>query len=193
MKNQPLHPHTEIINKKQKNISKAKRQEALAWLFRRFPHAFSSDTAIYPLKTGILKDILLHAEEAQAIGVSRSKLREALVLYTRRIEYLACLKAQDTRIDLDGKPTAKVTEDEAQKAAIKLRRRVEKSTKNTKPLEPKEKAQILSPQYADKAALTSKVTIKHKTTRAYDPSTVARLKEKLGIPKPAEAKEADPI
>lgn len=129
---QELHPRTAVINKVQKNQSKKARVEALAWLAKTFPKAFDNTVSIHPLKIGIIDDILLHAEKAAEQGISRSKLREAVVLFTRRIDYLTCLKAREKRIDLDGNPVSEVTEQEAEKAAIKIKKRVEKSLRNAR-------------------------------------------------------------
>ncbi|HBI21287.1 MAG TPA: activator of prop osmoprotectant transporter, partial [Legionella sp.] len=67
-----------------------------------------------------------------AAGISNSKLREAVVLFTRRIDYLTCLKAREMRVDLNGNPVAQVTEAEASLAAAKIKKRVEKSAKNAR-------------------------------------------------------------
>lgn len=132
MRRQELHPLTAIINKSQKNHSKRARHEALNWLAKKFPNAFDNSQRIHPLKTGIMDDILMFADEAADAGLSKSKLREAVVVFTRRLDYLACLKAREMRVDLQGNPVALVTEDEAERAAIKIKRRIEKGIKNTR-------------------------------------------------------------
>lgn len=132
MKNQELHPRTAVINKSQKNKSKRKRIDALHWLAQTFPKAFNNDLNIYPLKAGIMEDILAYADKAQQQGISKSKLREAVVIFTRRVDYLACLKAREMRIDLQGTPVEPVTEQEAEHAASKIKKRVEKSAKNAR-------------------------------------------------------------
>lgn len=68
-----------------------------------------------------MSDILQHAEKAEQVGISKSKLREAVVLFTRRLDYLACLKAREVRIDLHGNPVAEVTEEEAEHASMKIK------------------------------------------------------------------------
>jgi len=113
------------------------------------------------------------------------------------------------RVDLDGNPVSQVTEDEASKAALKIKRKVENSSKNarktiaTKPLtssnsKAKEASIYPSEQYdripyplysqnfdhqnnSLSKASPAPVIIKHKTTRAFDPDAVARMKEKLGL------------
>ena len=127
MKNQTLHPHTAAINHKQKIHATLARLDALNWLTETFPKAFDNTCSIQPLKIGILHDILAHAEQAQSAGISKSKLRQAVVVFTRRIDYLACIKAREMRVDLEGNPVARVTEEEAEHASSKIKRRAEKS------------------------------------------------------------------
>lgn len=207
MRKQELHPRTAIINQKQKNLSKKARVEALAWLAATFPLAFDNTVNIQPLSLGIMGDILTHADKASEAGISNSKLREAVVLFARRIDYLTCLKAREMRIDLNGNPVAQVTEEEAALAAAKIKKRVEKSAKNArkncmassflKPsVSPRQVSQPVKeamPYYPERAPAYSvqnsitpvtrvaSVTITHKQTRQYDPDAVARLKEKLGL------------
>lgn len=132
MRRQALHPLTAVINKSQKNQSKRARHEALNWLARKFPEAFDNSQRIQPLKSGIMDDILAYADEAAEAGLSKSKLREAVVIFTRRLDYLACLKAREMRIDLQGNPVSVVTEEEAERAAVKIKRRIEKGLKNAR-------------------------------------------------------------
>ena len=209
MRKMELHPRTADINNKQKNQAKKARNEALIWLASFFPKAFDNSLVIRPLKLGIMEDILAHSDKAEAAGISKSKLREAVVIFTRRIDYLTCLKSREMRVDLDGNPVSQVTEDEASKAALKIKRKVENSSKNarktiaTKPLtssnsKAKEASIYPSEQYdripyplysqnfdhqnnSLSKASPAPVIIKHKTTRAFDPDAVARMKEKLGL------------
>lgn len=132
MRKQELHPRTAVINKTQKNKSKHARLTALQWLAAKFPNAFDNSISICPLKKGIIDDIMQHAEEAAKDGISRSKLREAVVLFTRRIDYLTSLKAKEMRIDLEGQAVESVSEDEAERAALKIKKRVEKSARNAR-------------------------------------------------------------
>ncbi|MDF1677391.1 MAG: ProQ/FinO family protein [Legionellaceae bacterium] len=204
MRNQPLHPRTAALNHQQKNHSKIARLHALDWLAMRFPKAFDNQMYIQPLKIGILNDVLLHADEAEKAGISKSKLREAVVIFTRRIDYLTCLKAREMRIDLDGNSTEQVSLEDAERAALKIRRRIEKSAKNaratttkkqpitTKQATPKdttapEPLPAFSAQQVATHSRAKPVTIKHKTVRTFDPSAVARLKEKLGLAQKEEA------
>ncbi len=211
MRKQELHPRTAVINQKQKNLSKIARLNALTWLSIQFPQAFDNSIRIRPLKLGIMADVLTHAENAAKVGISKAKLREAVVLFTRRIDYLICLKAREMRIDLEGNPIAQVTEEEALLAASKIKKRVEKSAKNARknllssePVKPYRQRQAAPspdikatsdfvPYYPERAPAFSvqnntqtptrsaSVVVTHKQTRQYDPEAVARLKEKLGL------------
>lgn len=214
MRRQELHPRTEVINKAQKNKSKKARTDALSWLAATFPQAFNNTLRIRPLKTGIMNDILAYVDKAEEAGVSKSKLREAVVLFTRRIDYLACLKAREMRVDLEGTPVAVVTEEEAERASVKIKKRVEKSARNARknlgtkstttgalrassqPSYPSS-SESLSPyperapafsalNAASQAPRPTPVVVKHKTSRQFDPNAVARLKEKLGLSRRAE-------
>lgn len=203
MRKQELHPRTAVINQKQKNMSKKARLDALSWLASKFPNAFDNTRRIQPLSLGIMKDILAHPDAAE---MSRSKLREAVVLFTRRIDYMTCLKAREMRVDLYGNPVTQVTEEESMLAAAKIKKRVEKTAKNARknlmsastvkpahnqrpaaqptpdfiPYYP-ERAPAFSVQNTTTVTPASSVTITHKQTRQYDPDAVARLKEKLGL------------
>ncbi len=216
MRKQELHPRTEVINKKQKNQAKMARNDALLWLATVFPRAFDNSMLIQPLKSGIMMDILAHADEAAVAGISKSKLREAVVVFTRRIDYLTCLKAREMRIDLEGNPVTQVTEDEASHAAVKIKKRVEKSTKNarknlvnkpisynsSRPSDQKkyqsepyvtphypEHPPAFSVQHNAQPARSVSVVVTHKSVRAYDPDAVARMKEKLGLSRKRDVEE----
>lgn len=208
MRKQELHPRTAVINQKQKNLSKKARMDALSWLATTFPRAFDNTVSIQPLNLGIMNDILAYADKAGEVGISKSKLREAVVLFTRRIDYLTCLKAREMRVDLHGNVVAQVTEEEATLAAAKIKKRVEKSAKSArknlssvaiKPYSQKpvpqttvQPAQEFVPYYPERAPAFSaqssapvtrstSVTVTHKQSRQFDPEAVARLKEKLGL------------
>ncbi|CDZ76016.1 ProP effector [Legionella massiliensis] len=219
MRRQELHPRTAVINKAQKNKSKKARNEALSWLAAAFPQVFDNTARIRPLKVGIMDDILAYADKAEDAGISRSKLREAVVVFTRRIDYLTCLKARETRVDLNGEPVAQVTEEEAERASTKIRKRVEKSARNARKnlagkipshynVKPSaqqgyhnsqdtfsgfpERAPAFSaqnPVMAPSARTAAAVVVKHKTTRQFDPNAVARLKEKLGLSRKADVQK----
>lgn len=198
MKKNHLHPRTEIINTKQKQKCRQARQTALTWLTRRFPKAFDTELSIQALKVGIMEDILMYADEALAQGISKAKLRQAVVVFTRRIDYLACLKAKGNRIDLQGNICELVTEDEAQKAALKIKKIVEKSIKNQR----KNNSEVpfnrnyntthheSRPFYASEKETASpkkiEVVFKSKPSKTIDPAAVERLKSKLGLTKKIE-------
>ncbi|MCX7090820.1 MAG: ProQ/FinO family protein [Legionellales bacterium] len=193
MRKQILHPRTAAINQKQKNQSKKNRLDALHWLQTTFPAAFDNRTQIRPLNVGIIHDILRHADQTDGLTISKSKLREAVVLYTRRLDYLACLKARELRIDLLGNVSVPVSEEEAEAAALKIKKRVEKSIKNAKKLsalvpEQNSRARSMtmsstneSDRFIADAVTPRNVSVIRKQSRAYDPAVVARLKEKLGL------------
>ncbi len=192
MRKQDLHPRTEAINKKQKQKSKTAKNEALQWLAARFPQAFDNRLNIQPLKSGVMPEILQYAEEAAAAGISKSKLREAVVIFTRRIDYLTTIKAKENRIDLSGEVVGSVTEEEAERASQKIKKRVEKSAKIARQCVVKgpttfvqKSAASYNPQeesfsYSPAPKATS-VLVKSKPSRQFDPDAVARLKEKLGL------------
>lgn len=225
MSKQELHPRTAVLNKNQKNQSRKQRSQALAWLAANFPSAFDNSLCIRPLKVGIMDDILVHADKAAQEGISRSKLREAVVLFTRRLDYLACLKSREMRIDLHGNSIIEVSLEEADNAASKIRKRVEKSARNARKLMATKGAAPVAPNSPSNAAYvkatshitvdsddffptyptrsanyhqqspasqqtkTPAVLVKHKATKQYDPSAVARLKEKLGLSRSMEEKK----
>ncbi|MCE0721907.1 MULTISPECIES: ProQ/FinO family protein [Legionella] len=146
MRRQELHPRTAVINKAQKNKSKKARTDALLWLAANFPAAFDNSLRIQPLKVGIMDDILLYADKAEEAGISKSKLREAVVLFTRRLDYLACLKLREARVDLHGVEVGAVSEEEAEHAALKIKKRVEKSVRNARKVQAEKPTQSSSNQ-----------------------------------------------
>ena len=194
MRRQELHSRTMRVNNKQKSLSKKARDEALQWLAATFPKAFDNTLSINPLKFGIMEDILAYADKASEAGISKSKLREAVVIFTRRIDYLTTLKAKEMRIDLEGNPVALVTDEEAERASQKIKKRVEKCAKSARKAPPH--PQPHKPIYPHSSYLSTErpepglntvakpaIIVKTKTTRQYDPEAVARLKEKLGLSK----------
>lgn len=216
MRRQELHPRTAVLNKAQKNSSKKARNDALLWLASIFPQVFDNTLCIRPLKTGIMDDILAYADKAADVGISKSKLREAVVLFTRRIDYLTCLKTREMRVDLEGNPVAMVTEEEAEKATAKIKKRVEKSARNARknlagktpshynvkpspnqsfnstssqdsaPYYPERPPAFSAQNAATQPNRAAAVVVKHKPSRQFDPNAVARLKEKLGLSRKAE-------
>jgi ProP effector len=175
MKKQGLHPRTERINLKQKTHSKLARLDALRWLAKTFPHAFDSQQEIQPLKIGILHDIMAHAELALAAGISKNKLREALVVFTRSIDYLACLKAREMRIDLEGNPTEQVTAQEAENAALKIKRRIEKSAKNARKQNAEKSSHVINHRKGLDAVTLNPTASTRATTPHHYPSYTAHM------------------
>ncbi|WP_454781669.1 ProQ/FinO family protein [Legionella sp. WA2022007384] len=174
MRKQELHPRTAVINKAQKIGSKKARTDALLWLAAHFPAAFDNSLRIRPLKVGIMDDILLHADEAEKAGISKSKLREAVVLFTRRLDYLACLKLREMRVDLQGNDVSAVSEEEAEHAAAKIKKRVEKSVRNARKTQV-EKTTSSNASTQHSTAFQSQVTGQSSTsTEAYFPTYPVR-------------------
>jgi ProP effector len=132
MRQQEIHPTTVVLNRKQKILAKKARHDALVWLETTFPDIFNTSICIRPLKIGIMEDILNYVEKNNIPNISRSKLREAIVVFTRRVDYLTCLKTRERRVDLEGNIGEEVTEDEAERASQKIKKRVEKSAKNAR-------------------------------------------------------------
>lgn len=183
--NKVVHPRTAHINRAQKERSKKACVEALQWLAKTFPEAFDTEAQVRPLKIGIMNDLLEYVATHQVKTVSKSKLRQAVVMFTRRMEYLVCLKCQEERIDLHGNPVGTVSDEEALKAVEKIKKHVAKSIRDKHT--PKKESLMLAPisdhyQPPKEVKSLAEVTVKRKIRR-FDPDAVARLKEKLGIAK----------
>lgn len=121
------HPSTVIVNKAQREKSREAVRHVLSWLSKTFPKAFDIEGAIRPLKIGILQDILAYAEQNGGLPFSKGKLRKALVVFTRRMEYLTCVKMRDTRIDLYGNEIEPVSEEGAKLAIQRIKKTIEKT------------------------------------------------------------------
>lgn len=186
-----LHPLTKYINSKQKAASKQAKDAATQWLIQQFPQIFETSQQIRPLKCGIIEDILACNNSAE---ISKTKLRQAVAKFTRSIEYLACLKAQEMRVDISGQPAVPVTEEEAQQAAEKLKQYIEKQAQfnstekniktNTKNIleavenEDSERAYYNAEN--SKSQSKTEITIKPKK-RTLDEAAIIRMREKLGL------------
>lgn len=161
--------------------------DTLKWLAQTFPHAFNTEENVKPLKIGIINDIFAYLEANQITHLSKSKIRQAMVMFTRRMEYLVCLKCREPRVDLDGKTTTDVTEDEALQAKEKIKRHVDKSIRIKHQV--KRQCVISShdslPVIRELKPVTTEITVKKKVQRRYDPKAVERLKEKLRLAKSA--------
>lgn len=187
---------TESVNKKQKMRSRLSRQKALGWLKERFPKAFDTSEQIFPLSIGIMNEILLYANEAEQQGISKAKLREAVVMFTRRLDYLASLKAKGVRVNLNGETCGEVTEEESMLAAQKIKKRIEKTIKVQRkltvetPSNPYYFSESRSRSYdvhPEENVRKPEIVFKTKSVKSIDPSAVERLKSKLGLHKKEEA------
>ncbi len=126
-KGKELHPTTVMVNNVQREKSRAAVRNVLTWLSTTFPKAFNVEGAIRPLKVGILEDILAYAEQHGGLPFSKTKLVKALVVFTRRMEYLTCVKMRDTRIDLNGEEVEPVSEEAAKLAVQRIKKTIEKT------------------------------------------------------------------
>ena len=74
--------------------------EAMDLLCEHFPKAFIKEGDCKPLKIGILED--LKPRIVDIPGLSISKIRAAVRIYTSRLRYLYALREGSQRVDLDG-------------------------------------------------------------------------------------------
>jgi ProP effector len=91
-------------------------------LQKRFPLAFPKKPAAkIPLKIGIHKDILTHADQ---LGADKNQLRSALKAWCWGHRYWDCLTEDAVRVDLSGNPFGQVTKADAEQAnKLKAERR----------------------------------------------------------------------
>lgn len=120
-----LHPKTQRLNRSQKQKANRARVDALSWLAETFPEPFNTEKQVRPLKKGIMQDILAYLDANPDNSMSKTKIREAVVMFTRRMEYLVCVKCRNKRIDLQGNVVEDVSDKEAEYAAEKIRLHVE--------------------------------------------------------------------
>ena len=193
MKPKIIHPLTEKINAKQKYEAKTARKAALEWLKHHFPEVFDTTNQIRPLKCGIMQDILQYIDENNINIISKSKLRQAVVQFTRSLEYLTCLKAQEMRVDLYGNATVPVTEEDSQNAAQKINKLIEKqmqfaATQAKSEVTPTSTLKPYAMSYLTKdgscarseVEKTPEIIIRPKK-RTLDPEAITRMKETLGL------------
>jgi ProP effector len=186
MKKRIAIPNSTSISK-QKNQSRHARFQALRWMSQRFPQAFNIENNIHALQLGMMQELLNYADEAEAAGISKAKLREALVIFTRRLDYLACLKAQGPRINLLGEVVGYVTVEEANMAAVKIKKWIEKCQKHQRrsklskdyDWDPVMAREPYSEQV--KAQKPVEIVIKSKAAKTLDANAVNRLRLKLGL------------
>ena len=81
-------------------------REALEVLYERYPKCFMREGDLKPLKVGILEDLKKIVGD---LGMSTSRLRAAVRMYTTRLRYLYNVKEGVMRIDLEGNETDAVT------------------------------------------------------------------------------------
>jgi ProP effector len=83
-------------------------------LQKRFPKAFPKNPAPkVPLKVGIFKDLLVHAEE---LGLTEAALRDAIKVWCWGSRYWACVVDNAMRVDLSGEDAGQVLPAEAARA-----------------------------------------------------------------------------
>lgn len=98
--------------------------EIMEWLKTIFPQCFIKGEGKKPLKVGIHEDILAFCREHYPT-VSENLLKKAVKMYVLGYQYLSSFKAGAPRVDLNGKPSGVVTENDEQDAAMILKRRDE--------------------------------------------------------------------
>ncbi len=89
-------------------------KEALELLYQHFPKAFIKEGDCKPLKVGILED--LKPLIADIEGLSISKVRAAVRIYTTRLRYFYAVREGAMRIDLNGNEVEPVTAEHAEYA-----------------------------------------------------------------------------
>lgn len=89
-------------------------KEALELLYQHFPKAFIKEGDCKPLKVGILED--LKPLIAGIEGLSISKVRAAVRIYTTRLRYFYAVREGAMRIDLNGNEIEPVTAEHAEYA-----------------------------------------------------------------------------
>ncbi|MCQ8118585.1 ProQ/FinO family protein [Methylomonas rosea] len=107
-------------------IKKTGKADALVAIIgllqKKFPLAFPKKPAAkLPLKIGIHKDILAHADQ---LGTDKNQLRTALKAWCWGHRYWDCLTEDAVRVDLQGMPAGQVTKADAEQASkLKAERR----------------------------------------------------------------------
>lgn len=89
-------------------------KEALELLYQHFPKAFIKEGDCKPLKVGILED--LKPLIAGIEGLSISKVRAAVRVYTTRLRYFYAVREGAMRVDLNGNEVEPVTAEHAEYA-----------------------------------------------------------------------------
>ena len=121
--------------KADKNVHFEHVKETLELLYKTFPKAFVKDGEVKPLKIGIFDD--LKERIASVEGLSITKVRAALRMYTARLKYLYSVKEGVARIDLDGNATEDLVNAQHESyakeriAEINAKRKTQKPKNNT--------------------------------------------------------------
>ena len=140
-------------------------KETLDLLYKYFPKAFIKEGNCRPLKIGIFDD--LKAAVPSYEGLSISKVRAALRLYTTRLRYLYCLKEGAARIDLEGNEVEVVSAEHAQFALDRFKEINSKRKVNTRAKN--------GPAKAEKPAFKKKTNFKKERPAPKIPGTKATL------------------
>lgn len=93
-------------------------KEALELLYVHFPKAFIKEGDCKPLKVGILED--LKPLIADIEGLSISKVRAAVRVYTTRLRYFYSVREGAQRVDLNGNEVEPVTAEHAEYARTRF-------------------------------------------------------------------------
>lgn len=93
-------------------------KEALELLYVHFPKAFIKEGDCKPLKIGILED--LKPLIANIEGLSISKVRAAVRVYTTRLRYFYSVREGAQRVDLNGNEVEPVTAEHAEYARTRF-------------------------------------------------------------------------
>ena len=110
-------------------------KETLELLYKTFPKAFVKDGEVKPLKIGIFDD--LKERIASVEGLSITKVRAALRMYTARLKYLYSVKEGVARLDLDGNATEDLVNAQHESYA---KERIAEINSKRKPQKPKNNA-----------------------------------------------------
>lgn len=121
--------------KADKNVHFEHVKETLELLYKTFPKAFVKDGEVKPLKIGIFDD--LKERIASVEGLSITKVRAALRMYTARLKYLYSVKEGVARIDLDGNATEDLVNAQHESYA---KERIAEINAKRKPQKPKNNA-----------------------------------------------------
>lgn len=93
-------------------------KQIIAYLAERFPLCFVATGEARPLKIGIFEDLAQRL--ATENGVSKTRLRAALRVYTSSWRYLYGVKKGVQRVDLDGNECGELTQEHVEHARQQL-------------------------------------------------------------------------